>query len=642
MTFPSLEKVRVNDPFWSPVQELIRDVVIPYQYDILSDRVPEAAKSHAIENFRIAAGESDGEFYGMVFQDSDVAKWLEAAAYSLALKPDPSLEARADELIDLVGRAQQPDGYLNTYFTVKEPEHRWQNLAECHELYCAGHMMEAAAAYYFATGKTRLLEIMRRYANLICSRFGRGEGQVRGVPGHQEIELGLLRMHEATGEARYLDTAQYFIDERGREPEYLTHETLARDWYHWGKKPAEPEYNQRHAPVREQTDAVGHSVRAGYMYAAMAELAGDSGEAALKNACERIWSSIVNKRMYITGGIGSSALGEAFTADYDLPGDLAYAETCASVAMVFFARRMLELTPKGEYADVMETQLYNGILAGMQLDGRRFFYVNPLEVVPGVSGVVPAYRHVLPKRPAWYDCACCPPNVARLFASLGRYLWGEQSGTVFVHSYLGGSYTANNGAVITCRSAYPWQGEVEYEVSPGGDGQAFVLALHIPAWCRDKTVFLNGKRLEGLESLVRDGYLYLDRTWQKGDTLRLELELTVRRVYANTAVRAAAGCTALLRGPVVYCAEEADNGKDLCALRISRAANIAALPVCDESLGNIVLLKAAGVRLQSDGGLYAETLPKQIPAVITAIPYYAWGNRAEGAMRVWLLENAQD
>jgi DUF1680 family protein len=342
-----LNQVTLRDTFWSHYLDLVRQTVIPYQWEALNDRIPDAEPSHAVKNFKIAAGLEAGEYGGLVFQDSDVAKWLEAVGYSLATHPDPALEQLADEVIAIIGKAQQPDGYLNTYFTLKEPGKRWTNLHECHELYCAGHMMEAAVAYLKGTGKRALLDIMCRFADYIDTVFGSEPGKIQGYDGHQEIELALVKLYEVTGNEKYLNLSRFFIDERGKTPNFFVEEWRGRRGLsHWTKKvEGEPNlaYNQSHKPVREQTEAVGHSVRAVYMYTAMADLAAQTGDEALYNACKRLWSNIITKQMYITGGIGSTHHGEAFTFDYDLPNDTVYAETCASIGLVFFAHRMLKM-----------------------------------------------------------------------------------------------------------------------------------------------------------------------------------------------------------------------------------------------------------------------------------------------------------
>lgn len=629
-----LKNITIKDDFWTSRQRLVTDVVIPYQEKILDDQIPGVEKSHAFANFRIAAGLEEGEYYGMVFQDSDVAKWLEGVAYSLIIKPDPKLEKRADDIIDIIEKAQQSDGYLNTYFTIKEPEHRWQNLQECHELYCAGHMMEAAAAYYEATGKEKLLRIMERMADHIEEQFG--PGKKSGIPGHQEIEIGLMKLYHVTGKKKYNDLAQYFIDERGKNPEFFKQEKEKRGWTHFGMNPDDTYYNQSFAPVREQTKAEGHSVRAVYMYAAMADIAGLTGESKLLKACETLWDNITKKRMYLTGGIGSTVDGEAFSIDYDLPGDTVYAETCASIGLVFFAKKMLDITPSNKYADVMETALYNGIISGMQLDGKRFFYVNPLEVNPGISGELYGYKHVLPERPEWYACACCPPNVVRLLTSLGKYAWSESENTIYSHLYIG-STTKLNHAEITVESKYPWKGNVIYKIDKVLKNNSFTLSIRIPSYVKEKKIFLNNEEIDS-EGMIKEGYLYLRREWKSGDKLEITFDMPVRRIRTNTAVRDNAGCVALMRGPIVYCFEGKDNGEQLQGLRIPKNAEITTTLCKETPLTGMFALELTGTRVYIGEELYTEDEPVVKATPMKAIPYFAWGNRGINQMKVWVLE----
>lgn len=634
-----LNKVQISDDFWSHMQNLVTDVVIPFQERVLNDEEPGVEKSHAIDNFRIAAGLAEGEFYGMVFQDSDVAKWLEGVAYSLVIKPDAELEARADAIIEIVAGAQQEDGYLNTYFTIKEPEHRWKNLLECHELYCAGHMMEAAVAYYEATGKDRLLGVMERMAAHIIRRFGDDEGKVAGIPGHQEVEIGLMRMYHATGKQQYKDMARYFLEERGKNPDFFKEEAAKRDWEHFGMKPEDTKYNQSHATVYEQDEAVGHSVRAVYMYTAMADLAAEDGDTRLLDACRRLWNNIVQQKMYITGGIGATVVGESFSVPYELPNDTVYAETCASIGLVFFAKQMLKSEKKGCYADVMERELYNGIISGMQRDGKRFFYVNPLEVNPGTSGVAAGYEHVIPERPGWYACACCPPNLVRMVTSLGKYAWDEEDDVIYSHLFIGGDASLAH-ADIHVESSYPWSGKVSYEVK-ANTADAFTVAIHIPSYINRKTlrVCLNGEAVD-TQALIRDGYLYVERVWGRTDRITLEFQMPVRKIYANTKVREDVGCVALMRGPVVYCFEGEDNGEQLQALFVDRELDATVVNGEGELFSGMNLLDVAGKRLIYSGGteLYSEEEPVFEPVKLRAVPYFAWGNRGLNQMRVWMHE----
>ena len=629
----SLKNVQVQDGFWKPMQDLIIETVIPYQEKILNDEIPGVEKSHALANFRIAAGMEKGEFYGMVFQDSDVAKWLEAVAYSLVVHPDAELEKRADEVIETIEKAQQEDGYLNTYFTIKEPEHRWQNLQECHELYCAGHMMEAAVAYYDATGKDKLLKVMERMADHIDRRFG--PDKITGIPGHQEVEIGLMRLYHTTGEERYCNLAEYFINERGKNPNFFYEESQKRGWTHFGIDPKDTVYNQSFATVYDQKEAVGHSVRAVYMYTAMADIAGTTGDERLYQACVDLWKNMTEKRMYLTAGIGSTGELEAFTKDYDLPNDMVYAETCESIGLIFFAKQMLELEANGKYADVMERAFYNGTISGMQADGKRFFYVNPLEVNPGISGVVPGYKHVLPERPGWYACACCPPNLVRLITSLGKYVWDETDDTIFSHMFVGQKAELEK-ADIDVESSYPWEGKVTYHVHSKKE-EEYTLAIHIPGYLKDICVKVNGEQIEW-KKFMKNGYLYLTRKWGESQ-VEILFDLEVRKVYANKNVREDAGKVALMRGPFVYCFEGVDNGNDLQAMCIDADTQAETFVGKEGVLKDKVCIHVQGYEDERESdALYSEEKPDYQPHELTAIPYYLWGNRGVNQMRVWMLE----
>ncbi|WJQ09136.1 glycoside hydrolase family 127 protein [Geobacillus stearothermophilus] len=576
----------------------------------------------------------------MVFQDSDVAKWLEAVAYLLEEKRDSELEALADDVIELLGRAQQPDGYLNTYYTVKEPGKRWTNLRDNHELYCAGHLIEAAVAYFQATGKRRFLDIMCKYADYIGTVFGRGEGQIPGYDGHQEIELALLKLYEATGNENYLKLSQYFIDQRGQQPHYFDQEKEARGetgpfWYDGGYR-----YHQAHIPVREQKQAVGHAVRALYMYTAMAGLAAKTGDESLKQACQTLWENVTKRQMYITGGVGSSAFGESFTFDFDLPNDTVYAETCASIALVFWARRMLELEMDGKYADVMERALYNGTISGMDLDSKRFFYVNPLEVWPKACERHDK-RHVKPVRQKWFSCACCPPNLARLIASIGHYIYSQTSDALFVHLYVGSNIQTEIGGrsvEIVQETNYPWDGTVQLTVSTES-AQEFTLGLRIPGWCRGAEVTINGENVD-IAPLTKKGYAYIRRVWRQGDEMVLDFSMPVERIKAHPQVRANAGKVALQRGPIVYCLEEVDNGPNLANLFLPRDAQLEAHFEPD-LLEGVVVITGTAERMDESAWndeLYRPIEPRTYQVPFRAIPYYAWCNRGEGEMTVWVNE----
>ena len=643
-----LHKLKINDPFLGQYQQLVRDVVIPYQWDALNDRIEEADPSHAIENFRIAAGQQEGEFYGMVFQDSDVAKWLEAVAWSLCQKPDPGLEKTADEVIELVAAAQCEDGYLNTYFTVKAPEERWTNLAECHELYCAGHMIEAGVAFFQATGKRRLLEVVCRLADHIDSVFGPGDNQLHGYPGHPEIELALMRLYDVTQEPRYIALVKYFVEARGTQPHFYDIEYEKRGktsyWNTYG--PAwmvmDKPYSQAHQPISEQPVAIGHAVRFVYLMTGVAHLARLSQDEGKRRDCLRLWKNMARRQLYITGGIGSQSSGEAFSSDYDLPNDTVYAESCASIGLMMFARRMLEMEADSQYADVMERALYNTVLGGMALDGKHFFYVNPLEVHPKSLKFNHIYDHVKPVRQRWFGCACCPPNIARVLTSLGHYIYTPHGDVLYINLYVGNSVeipVGNEALRLRISGNYPWQEQVKIVIDSSSPVN-HTLALRLPDWCDKPQVTLNGAPVT---QDVRKGYLHISHLWQEGDTLQLTLPMPVRRIYGNPLVRHQAGQVAVQRGPLVYCLEQADNGEQLHNLQLPRDARFSAV----EGKGIFarkILLQAPGYKQTAEDAEnqalwhYDRAPSSRQPQVLTFIPWFSWANRGEGEMRIWVNE----
>ncbi len=632
-----LSNFRSNQGFFHHYQKLITETVLPYQYQILNDEIEGVAKSHAIENFRLAGKVLRGEpisdeFYGMVFQDSDVAKWLEAVAYSLVVFPDPSLEELSDNVIDLISSAQDSDGYLNTFFTIKDREKRYTNLQEAHELYCSGHMMEAAVAYYEATGKDKLLQVMKRNADHLYEHFM--NKNPLGYSGHPEIELALLRLYRVTKEERYLTLCKHFIDVRGESPNYFKEEVKNRNWKVWGMNADDTDYMQCTKPVREQTIATGHAVRAVYLYTAMADLSAYINDDSLLLACDTLWNNITNRQMYITGAIGSTALGEAFTKDYNLPNDTVYGETCASIGLIFFAQKMLKLHKHSRYADVLERALYNTVLAGMQLDGKKFFYVNPLEVLPGISGEVITHRHVLPKRPEWYACACCPPNVARLLTSIGSYAYAEEDSTLYCHLFVSGEIKTSFGQVIECIGNFPYDGTITYRMKSSG---TYTLAIRIPDWSTHTTITYNHKGVS-LPEILKDGYVYLTKEYQEGDEIELSLDLSVHKVYTTSKVSNNTGMVALQRGPLVYCVEGIDNHDDILSLSIKEHADVLVQQFNQNVLSGTVALTLTGIKTEETKTLYTYTKPKEHACTITAIPYYTWGNRGISQMRVWLPE----
>ncbi|HHV12470.1 MAG TPA: glycoside hydrolase family 127 protein [Clostridiales bacterium] len=635
-----LKQITIDDSFWNKYTKLVPEVIIPYQWDILNDKVEDAEPSHCINNFEIAAKLKEGEFQGAVFQDTDVAKWLEAVAFSLASRPDPELEKSADEVIKLIGKAQAEDGYLNTYFTIKEPALRFTNLKEGHELYTAGHLIEAAVAYYKTTGKDEFLKIMMRFADLICSVFSE-ENNSKGYPGHQEIELALIKLYEVTGTKKYMELAKAFIERRGKAPNYFLEEEKTPLYKNIFPELQDylPIYSQSHIPAREQTTAEGHAVRAVYMYCAMADLAYEYGDQELFQVCEKLWDNIVSRRMYITGGIGSSGLLERFTTDYDLPNNSNYAETCASIGLALFGRRMAQITHDGRYMDIVETALYNTVLSGIAMDGKSFFYVNPLEVWPDNCMPRTSKEHVKPVRQKWFGVACCPPNIARTLASLGEYAYFTSEDSLWVNLFISGTVKANiKGKEISVdvQTEFPHKGRVQLSIG-GGSELTFTLAVRIPGYVREYSASLDKAEIKDAE--CQNGYLYIEVSGQS--LLELEFSLPVRFLHANPLVREDSGKVAIQKGPLIYCLEEADNGGNLPAVYIDTKKPIKEEYI-PELLGGTTVLTVYGKKL-SDSNWKEKELYKESELIwedkeFKAVPYCYWCNRKPGEMLVWIKE----
>ncbi len=641
----SLGNIRITDGFWGRYTKLVANKILPYQWDVLNDRIEGAEPSRCIRNFEIAAGLKEGEFYGFVFQDTDLAKWIEAAAYSLSGENTSSLCDTVDAAIELIAASQCADGYLNTYFTVKEPNGRFRNLGEGHELYTAGHMMEAAVAYYEATGKDRFLNIMCKTADLLCETFTKEEYK-DAIPGHQEVEIGLYKLYKATGKKRYLELAKELLDRRGREPNYFEEERKRPGWvdiFH-NSDPVIPEYSQCDKPVRQQTKAEGHAVRAVYMYSAMADVAYEYRDEELFDACVRLFDDIASAQMYITGGIGQSGIYERFTVDYDLPSDRNYSETCASIGLALFARRMAQITHEEKYAAVMETALINTVLAGISLDGESFFYVNPLEVWPENLLPYTSMSHVKSVRQKWFGCACCPPNIARTLASLGEYTIFTEEDAVWINMYIGCEFTVTLSGVnvhFAVDTGMPFDGKVSIDILSEGDVSGKIM-MRIPGYAQNSVVkIVKGGQV--IQRLDTGGGAYIEIPLQTGPdagyemNLRYDFDMTAKFVYADTRVRADAGKTAVVKGPLVYAAEQIDNHENLPSFVADIRSGIS--EEYDEDLfGGTKILTVEGYRQVSDPslGLYRAIPPKKIKDKLKLIPYPFWSNRGEGEMLVWM------
>ncbi len=613
-----LTAVDLTEGFWRSRREQTRTVTLRSQLCYLET-------TGRLDNFRRAAGHLDVDFQGIYFNDSDVYKWLEAASWALADGADAELNDLVAEVVTVIEEAQGADGYLDTYFTFEREGERWTNLRDLHELYCAGHLFQAAVAHYRATGTTRLLDVARRLADLICTTFGLGSGQRAGTSGHPEIEMGLVELYRATGDSRYLDQARYFIDARGQ-----------------GVVGGSP-YHQDHVPFRELDRLTGHAVRALYLSAGATDVVAETGDPGLRQAVKRLWDHMAMRQVYITGGLGARHQGESVGADFELPNARAYAETCAGIANVMWAWRMLQLDGASTYMDLMERALYNAALPGLSLDGTNYFYVNPLATdgQPEPGGKVT-------QRQPWFGCACCPPNIARTLAQMPGYLYSVDGDAIWLNTY------APNEALITLpdgrtikliqRTLYPWNGQVIVELLTAG---TFSINVRIPGWCEADSeaerpsVSVNGGACPG--DVDPGHYLHIHRTWAVGDSVCIQLPMPVRRVEAHPYALENAGRIALMRGPLLYCLEAADHpGVDLRDVVLPPEAQLTTA-FRKDLLGGVEIIEGEGLVAQPGAGwedaLYRRAQPKAEalqPIRITAVPYFAWANREVGAMQVWL------
>ena len=610
--------VAFADEFWAPRIETNRKVTIPYAFK-------KCEETGRISNFAKAGGLMEGKFEGIYFNDSDLYKVIEGAAYSLKNHPDPELEKYVDGVIDKIAAAQWEDGYLYTFYSVpqRQPEKRWSDIRGKHELYCAGHFFEGAVAYYQATGKRKILTVAIRLADKIDSVFG--PDKKRDVPGHEEIEMGLVKLYSITGNEKYLKLAKFFLDERGRS---------------YGRE-LQGEYSQDHKPVVEQSEPVGHAVRAGYLYSGMADVAALTGDTDFVRALDRIWENVVSKKLYLTGGIGARHGGESFGNNYELPNKTAYCETCAAIANAMWNHRLFLLHGDAKYIDVLERVIYNGFLSGISVSGDKFFYPNPL-ASDGTH-----------QRSPWFGCACCPTNIVRFVPSLPGYAYAHRGDIVYVNLFVGGSTTIkmdNNTVQLKQQTRYPWDGDVKITVEPE-HSKEFAIHVRIPGWAQNQPVpsdlyrYLNKSRKKvtlkvngkPLAVDIDKGFARIRRKWKKGDVVELNLPMPIRRVLSHEHVKDNVGRVALQRGPIVYCAEWPDNSGRVSNLILPDDA-VLRPEYHKDMLGGVTAIYGTVRALYSSEGEDSEVTKEQD---FVAIPYYAWAHRGKGEMAVWLARPAE-
>ena len=636
---PAFRTIKITDHLFKYYVDLVAKKMLPYQWDVLNGK-GEFVKSYCVNNFKITAKELSGEHKGVVFGDTDAYKWLEAVAFC-AMNGEKDFIPVADELIELIEKAQQPDGYLNTYYTVVRPEQRWKNLREGHELYSAGHLFEAAVAYYQATGKRKLLDVACKFADLICEVFGPLENQCKGYPGHQLIELALVKLYKVTDKKEYLKLARFFIDERGTKPNYFMEEMKRED--HQNIFPEltdyDPAYSQSHMRPIHQTTAEGHAVRAMYMYSAMADIAQACEDEEMKITCRKLWENVTSKRMYITGGIGSSGLLERFTVDYDLPNDRMYCESCASIGIMMFGQRMASLFRDASYYEAVERALYNTVIAGISAEGDRYFYVNPLEIWPDNCLDHTSIHYVKPVRQPWFDVACCPPNIARTLASLGQYICAVDDKSIYINLFISSQLELDiNGNPVSLKmeNSLMQGGKLKIAVCTSGK-KAITVRIRIPSWLEEPVFYSGG---EIIHPAIENGYAVLAVNRDGEQLFELFGKTPAKLVTANINVRADMGKVALTKGPFVYCLEEKDNGSNLAALRVRADALVEEASPENDLPGDIPSLEIKGQRVTATIGdadlLYGPPEFRVEEQTLRAIPYCVWGNRGSGEMRVFV------
>lgn len=634
----SFTSVQLSDNFWLPRIKVNHTVTIPASFE-------RCERTGRVKNFEMAAAQS-GKFCTIYpFDDTDIYKTIEGASFSLSLFPDKKLEIYIDSLIDKIAKAQEPDGYLYTARTIDPTKphvwagaKRWEKERELsHELYNSGHLYEAAAAHFAATGKRNLLNIALKNADLVCSVFGKDKLHV--APGHQVIEMGLVKLFRITGKQEYITTAKYFIEERGH---FAGYDVKSNDPWKSGA------YWQDHIPVTEQKEAIGHAVRAGYLYAAVADIAALTGDEAMLKAIDSIWTNMVTKKIYVQGGAGAVGSGERYGENYELPNATAYNETCAAIANVYWNQRMFQLHGDSKYIDVLEKILYNGLISGVGLDGKSFFYTNAMQIKNHSL-----HKDMEGERSGWFDCSCCPTNMTRLLPSVPGYIYAQKENEVFVNLFINSNASLNiegKAVDIVQQNNYPWNGDLKFIVSPKKGTMPFTMKVRIPGWAKNRAIpsdlyafqsaslsttviTING---QAVKYEMASGYAVLNRTWKKNDVVEVKLPMEVRRVVSNGQLKENIGKVALQRGPIMYCAEWVDN--------MGRAANLflPAATIFTTEFQPTLLNGVMTLRAEANAIIVTDTEVKTVQQPFVAIPYYAWANRGKGEMMVWFPEKIKD